>query len=370
MMKKSHILIIPIISFFIFSGIYSCKKDQPIDPIIEDDPELIDDLRNVRILKVEQTVSPNQFPFTNNTLMTVEYIYNDEKLTQIKTLKSNGEALDFDVSYFSDDSVKISFPDQRSMWEPFFGTYWLKSVHFQNRKNLFDIVNHYETDFPGLFNREHKQRKVSFITNSENNIYSISGSFTGANAIPTWVGDGIKARDFKYSNGMLKGYHLFNKSGMFSIDSLGQNYQIEFEYSRAHDIPNGLIHLFNHAVTGVYQFGFEDLFFHWIYDISLDNSITLLNNIREKVIEPNYNFSDWIIGFGFPHIEAFNRTNNQIVQKKNVQGTKFYDLDTTSTPISIIYKDVNETTTYPYSIDTTNKILKIAGLNIYYEIID
>lgn len=366
----SHPMLRYILILFLSITVFTaCKKDI-LPPKEEDKPTVQDDKRNVRILKVVQEESPNQFPFSNSTLMTVEYKYEEEKLIQIRTQKSNGENFDIDIHYLENDTIAILFPDLKSLWEPYFGTYWFKEVKFRHRYPLYEILTIYETEFPGIFYRGKKTRSVLFTTDHEQKLYAIESKFSGDNALPAWNGNGISIKNFQYHTGLLKSYQLINKMTMFSSDVNGQEFQVHFDYSKAPEIPNGLIQIINHALAGVYQFGLEDYFFHWIYDISPDNHITVMNGIKDKVIQPNYNFSDWIIGFGLNTIHALPNSNNHIISKKTQSGLKFYDIDTSNQSTNILFQNVSHAKDYKYTIDTIQKTLQIAGLKIYYEIVE
>lgn len=347
--------------------IISCKKDAA--PKEEENPVIQDDNRDVRILKVEQTVSPNTFPFSNQALMTVEYIYEGPRLTTIKTKGTNGEEMTFELSEDENGQTTVTFPETESLKEPYFRLYLLKSLNIrQYNQKVIQVSNDYDVTVIGLGQNGLKQRTVEFTYNVNGLLNSVISNFTGDNSIPAWNGEVLNWAAREYSNNLLRKYRVINHNPLFNGQSRGQDLEIHVSYEKATEIPDGLIRKINQALLGLSNFGLEDYFFHWIYDIREEHHLTLMEKLNEVVARPNYTFADWIISFGLPQHDFLPEQYNQLVSSRHISGKVFTDIDPSG--LSAIYDTVDTTLSYPYRHDKDSRTLEISGLKIYYQIIE
>lgn len=347
--------------------IVSCKKD--VEPEADNDPVVQDDTREVRILKVEQTVSPNTFPFSNHSLMSVEYIYDSDQLTSIKTKDSNGEEMTFILTQGEDGQSTITFPDTESMKDPFFRLHILKSLNIRKHNDkVIQVSNDYEVTLIGMGSNGSKQRTAEFTYNVNGLLHSVKSNFTGDNGIPTWNGKVLNWAAREYSQTLLKKFKILNHNPLFNGQSSGQDLEVNVNYEKASEIPDGLIRKVNQAILGLHHLGFEDYFFHWIYDISEEHHLTLMERLNEIKAHPAYTFADWIIGFGLQQHNMLPEQNNQLIASKEISGKVFTDIDPST--IAAIYHSVDTTISFPYLHDKSSRTLEIYGLKIYYQILE
>ena len=77
-------------------------------------------------------------------------------------------------------------------------------------------------------------------------------------------------------------------------------------------------------------------------------------------------FSDWLVSFGLPKYQIIPAQNVGLISSKRTIGKRFADF----VDGNLVYKDIDSTVTYPYVFDPVAKTLEIAGLKIWYEVVD
>jgi hypothetical protein len=137
-------------------------------------------------------------------------------------------------------------------------------------------------------------------------------------------------------------------------------YYLEEIYEYYNDdflIPKGLIKHINGAIFGAYYFGMEES-----YNLFTINSVTSPPENSNN----NTAFQDWIFLFGLPQTLDGNR--HQLIKSKRIQGEKnvgFEGFENT-----YIFNNMDSTATFPYTHDPIAKTLEIAGLKIWYEVVE
>ncbi|MCO5249386.1 MAG: hypothetical protein M9887_10635 [Chitinophagales bacterium] len=337
--------------------VLSCSKNK-------DDIPKEPDLSQVKITRVEQKLSPNQFPFENNRFMQVNYIYNElNQLIKIETWSTGGEALMYHVTY-DDDQIHITLPETESLMDPILGAFMLKDINVKTANGKMTLVENsidvYVDEEPEV---GRKVRKVGFFYDDSifnNNITTYEGD---DHPFMKWnVGGNITS--MKNQGERIAQYHISNQFPNFGLADIGQNLDVTLNYKFAPEIPRGLIAFVNQALSGLSNLGMEDYFFHWLYDIDQNTNISFVP--VGDVMKNNYNLADWIVSFGLPQINTLNTNENQIIRSKAIKGKVFTDIDNGN----VKYKQVDNTTYYNYKIDRKKRILDIANLVIYYEIIE
>lgn len=361
--------------FFSVILILSCKKEAPLDPNTSGETE-VRDVRGVRILKVEQTKSPNTYPFISNTLATVEYHYNDDQLEIIVMKKDNGSVLEFDVVY-KGDSILINLPNDSSFNAPYYNNDFsrLRMTQFKfymHNNQVVTIENDNATFFNPIYYGR-KERKVFYSYNSDGGLKGINSKVEGELQFPINIeGDPYLVMNTEYDRGLLKKYDMKYYAQFASgLYQYGRDLNYSIEYKKAYELPDGLVQLVNQAVMGITNLGFEDYLYHWVYDIDPNSETAVFQNIKRVVKSPNYAFADWIISFGFPHISFLPSSQNNIVTTKRVRGKVLNDIAVIdASELEVRFKDIDSITTYNYHVNMNANVLEIAGLKIHYEIIE
>lgn len=343
----------------------SCKKD-PTEIIKEITPptEKVswNDTQKVRILKVEQTASPNSFPFDIDALMTVDYIYSKGVLTGIAVRRGettytfpNTSAIagkyEFDLT---DDPVLAGGIFQFRKISLLVASSKLSSGH-----------NSYKFDFPWAEGPAlNKNAKYSYSSNGT--LASITGSefITGMRENELHAGT--------YKNGLLKNYTVKNYIPDYQvIPNIGQELEIQATYQTASGVPDGLIRYINQAVLGLSQIGFEDYYYQMQYDLRPGSALATDGGHTAAVAKYNHTFADWIISFGLNEAFTIPHQGNQLIFTKHTTGKKVIDGTPESvdgsTPLVYEYSNVDVSSSYPYIHKADEKIIEIAGLRIYYD---
>ena len=356
--------------------LFSCKKE-PAE-IIEQNEITWNDTQKVRILKVEQTKSPNSFPFDTDDLMTVEYVYADDVLKEIIVQRS-GEVYSYPRVASEEDKYEFDLTRDIKyggifVWQ--FSLLNISSGKINSSQKKF-------THGIGLIGKRLKDANYSY--GSTGLLSSIKGTGIKGEEDDSLITipKGIELNTENYENGLLKAYSLKNYIQAYDPlleQVLGQDFKVQAAYQSSTDVPDGLIRLVNQAILGLSYTGFEDHMYHAQYDLRVGYG--LISESGEEahaiaVAKYRYTFADWIISFGLNNAYAIPNQGNQLIASKYIKGRKLidgeyeYDPDNyTDRLINAVYSDVDSTAYYPYTHHVESKILEIAGLKIYYELVD
>lgn len=360
-----HLIIYLSVSLILFS----CKKESA--EIIEQNEITWNDTQKVRILKVEQTESPNSFPFDIDDLMTVEYVYADDVLKEIIVHRS-GEIYVYPRMVSEDN--KYGFDLSK---DPKYGNIFSWKNSLLNMYNGKITSSHkiygYPFGYPGdLFRDTYYHYELGGLLNSiEGTGIWREGEF--------FLKDlkGIELKTEEYENGLLKTYSLGKYMEDFVVpkQTMGHDFKIKATYQISSDVPDGLIRFVNQAVLGLNYIGFEDYADHFQYDLRAGSA--LMGEGSEDahasaVAKYRYTFADWIISFGLNDAFSIPNQGNHLIASKHISGRKIVDGTPSIEDTLPVYEyaPVDSTANYPYTHNATNKTLEIAGLKIYYELVD
>jgi hypothetical protein len=136
---------------------------------------------------------------------------------------------------------------------------------------------------------------------------------------------------------------------------ISENLEYKVQYSPVNGIPRKLIGLLNAALLGYLKTGIED-----VASIALEQGLAGLP-IQMRTLEVDR--ADWMFLFALaPYINPFE--SDHIVSSISIKGTR-YDLLWLNQNT-----EINSTTTFPYTHDPVAKTLEIAGLKIWYEVVE
>lgn len=308
--------------------------------------------QNVRINKVKFTKSPNFFwPFIDSTFF-VDYLYNElGDLEEIK-LRSN-EHPDFNktlsVSY--DFDQKNSFVENKTISCFEFAT---SGFDFVDNKIEYDIDKVVSVDgkinvctFGFISPSSPITRNVIFSYFDNGLLESINSyiSITSSNRV------GTEIREIKYDDQYnVKSFIKISHSFLLEDAIQGESFSNSIAYSSAIEVPDDLKRKVNQAVIGFNASGLEEYYFKSgdpkIYDSEL--------------------FSDWLVSFGLPKYQIIPAQNVGLISSKRTIGKRFADF----VDGNLVYKDIDTTVAYPYVFDPVAKTLEIAGLKIWYEVVE
>jgi hypothetical protein len=151
----------------------------------------------------------------------------------------------------------------------------------------------------------------------------------------------------------LHSINLYNTT--FDENHISENLEYKIQYSPINGVPRKLTGLINAAILGYLKTGIED-----VTSITLEQGIAGLP-IQMRILEVDR--ADWMFLFAIaPYINPFE--SDHIVSSISRIGTR-YDLLWLNKNT-----EVNSLETFPYTHDPIAKTLEIAGLKIWYEVVE
>ncbi|MCO5231440.1 MAG: fibrobacter succinogenes major paralogous domain-containing protein [Chitinophagales bacterium] len=345
--------------FIVLFAIIACKKDliptntnpPTTNPPNTENPTTDD--KKVRIVRVEQTVSPNSFPFDTDQLMNVEYVYSNGILKRVVIKRGVSTYV-----YFNSSNENTHYDIDLSA-DPTYNS----SINFSkiklnvNNGKIESVVNDFAVSIaPGqVLNKNFKY------------IYNNSGALTQINS-KGLISEkkSLEVRTGDYENNLLKNYTLKNYILDYNpIPTIGQDYKMQVSYQKADGVPKDLIRKVNQAILGLSPMGFEDYSFHMEYDLH-PNPSDLVH--IQKVAKYKYSFADWIISFGLTDAYSIPEQGNQLISSKHIKGQKVIEGKIVNNIFSQPqYASIDSISQYAYIHHAEEKMLEIAGLKIFYE---
>jgi hypothetical protein len=378
-MKKIIVLLMTISAIL---NMTSCKKD--VEPDIDNQPN-----SNFRILKVEQTIALNTPPFLNyGGRYTVEYSYSNDTITTT-IYNERGGPLQRTPRYIFKDGQRFICNFRQGLF------------HFMNFANaivgqndsriniennrissmedeilvnlIYDItgkIRHSKFSYSGNYLKEIN----AFIVNEAKGFFqedSIDPSFNLK--VNSWSGNLISSYScIDYISPFIGGR---TEVPPISDTKVGRDLEYLFMYENYNgNLPEELVRRVNQALMGIAKGPMEDYIFNWQLDIlKNDNNDFFKNwpdveqNYFSEILSsnPKYVLADWIWSFAHPSFNVLPK-QDKIITSKRMVGKKMVDI-INGEPV---YQDIDSTVTFPYTHDPVAKTLEIAGLKIWYEVVD
>ncbi len=359
--------------FAIYMMVLSCKKEPTEIRITWQDSQ------KVRILKVEQTVSPNSFPFDTDDLMTVEYTYTDRILKEIIVHRS-GETHIYPLTASESCRYEINLSKDIK-----YGgiLVWINSLLNTSGGKISSNQKRYGDGF-GWGAKFFKDSYYTYGTNGLLGSIKVTSIWSdGSDSVSILKETELETKS--YSNALLKTYSLKNYLLEYDpateLDQLaGQDFTTKATYQTAAGVPDGLIRLVNQAVLGLNRMGFEDYYLHSQYDIRTESDLIEEDKKAAHaadVAKYRYTFADWIFSFGLNNAFVIPNQGNQLIATKHITGKTLVDGeyeydedDHRDRLINPVYLDIDSIANYLYIHNSIDKILEIAGLKIHYELVE
>lgn len=330
----------------------ACKKEQPF---IETPLSTWEDSQKVRILKVELNKIFTTSPFNGDTSLFVEYIYNsNEELYQI-LLKRNSLSSDVQIQLvtITDQSFNIeyNFPSCLGYEWKFINN----SIQMKDNR-IYKVSGNYNQCIFGMPQLNTLNRISNFSYDKNGLLEKIQSNMS------TSLRNGTEINITSYDENQLKSYQVASYTSVFSDKSIeSENYKVDVKYKEAKEVPDGLIRMINQALLGINSIGFEDF-----------NIIPEFQDISYISIDfPEASGSvmiDWAVSFGSSKIQTL-PAQNSIVSSKRIYGKRVASLNEEEGEL-YNYVQVDSTANFPYIYDAFAKTLEIAGLKIYYELVE
>lgn len=354
---RSYLIIISIIVL----AISSCKKDEVKKEAVKPIPAGWFATQNVRILKVEVTKQFATLPFNGAKNFNVKYNYNDKgRCISIVTSQEYSDdpniySYTHEISYDSNDILlNFGFNAYGSILE---NKYNIQNMRLNNISSMYDFIlsGHDLGEFKriSIFNYDDKGflKKIDF-----NFDYNESGQYFYPSVISILNYNGNEVSKFKVvSNSLI----VVNPGEV-------ENYTVDVSYASDNNIPDDLKRMVNQAILGLSFTGLEGFTINPEY-IKNDFLLNFYPNASMSV------FCDWIFSFANPEIQTIPAQNIGIVTSKNIKGKRVLndsEENIESPNYPYIFTEVDSTANFPYIHDAAAKTLEIAGLKIYYELVE
>jgi hypothetical protein len=381
----SRLIIILILSI----AFISCKKEADGDKIID----LTD--ANIRITRVEQLFPLKTPPFAGDGVYASEYILKNNDSISVNMFRGltvpNEVRSPIIVSKEDNESFKVQFKGLS------FGSIGadyncgVDNSSIRTKEGLIQTIVD-ELLSARTFCIVDRTRVVEYFYQTDK-ISSIktridcplpsecdSVSFPSLNYtiseydIKQWSGNNIlQYTYYSYNEYFLS---LQNLDLIFGRDiGMGKELTIDLRYKENNSfIPKMLLIKVNQLLSGVLAGPLDDFIHNWQIDfVSEANTFTFpyLNEDAKayyRDLNANTNktvLGDWIWSFSHPSLNVLPE-QDKIISSKRIVGKKMVDI-VDGEPV---YQAVDSTASFPYTHDSVAKTLEIAGLKIWYEVVD
>lgn len=361
----------------VFISIFSCKKEPDGNRLMDGD---------VRIIKVQRTTQTNSVwglaPFFNRPGLVV-YEYDDNDFTKYisffcspdKVTNCDGD-LSSPVSFFykvnSIKSGELNFKVDY-IFEPFadvatkaFLTLDEINIDIKNGA-LYNISSSMSVKpnpigvglVPGFL-----KYRIRYNDSVSRNNHSFSAKVESIDmeSNPELEGELLR-EELESSSSELTKFKEFSTTmkaffnGSYPIvneeDYYTENLNYEVSYSQITGVPTKLIGLINAAIIGYLKTGIDD-----------HPSIryqAFLTGENADINQPY--FSDWMFLFGLaPYLDQI--SSDKIVNNVKITGKRH------AFQLAYQYDDINSSISFPYTHDPVARTLEIAGLKIWYEVVE
>lgn len=348
---RSYLIIICTLVF----AISACKKD-----VIKKEegipfPQGWFASQNVKINKVEFKRDFGGYFLGSDSTFYFEYKYDTlGRIYEIK-LKSY-EFLEFEKSYnisYIANTNKFIFQNN---FPPCLNSNFYKMEYLNNEFEFFDnklskINGIFISCGFGIPSTNENKRIASFSYNEDGLLKSIysNNDFWVSGRLGTDIDNILYDESNAVKSLELISHYFDSKENTFEAE----NFVINFDYQPANDVPDGLRRIVNQSILELNSLGYEEYFFQQLIESSGSSK-------RE--------YTEWFSSFGIQQLQTISSQNIGLISTKHLKGNRVNSYDElTSLPI---FTQVDSTANFPYIHDASAKTLEIAGLKIYYELVE
>jgi hypothetical protein len=378
---------------------FSCKKE----PVVNKDIDLTD--ANIQIVKVEVIDNSLNPPFLSQSQYSIDYEYYDDKIvvkatipgwvnkSKIIELKDNKNCIYVKYNWIrltrfepvEDERYLLYYGDVTSFGNfinnPYATCFYFEESVIKSIKDTFNAIISPLVGYvwPSQFGETNLDYSGNFITSAsrlyhhENGYEHLtSGEGSRLNSI-VWDGSYVKSYDIKNTlNKYFPAELLFSDlsisedSGELILDapSIGADFNVTLSYQTASGIPLELIRLVNQALGDLLPTAISDYIL--THNSFFESNSFFWRNYGDTFYKPSSIFNnDWILTFADKRLSIIPE-QNKIISGKRIQGLYLSNI-IDKRPV---YKPIDKATTFPYTHDPIAKTLEIAGLKIWYEVVE
>lgn len=385
-MKKlnslSSLMIITLLSVFVFS----CKKEPAINKVID----LTD--ANIRITRVEQLYPLKTPPFAAGGVYASEYILNTGDSVSINMKRGLTKPTEIRppiiISKESNELYKVQYKGL-SFFAFGNASCGVDKSHININEGLIqEITDELNSAITFCFVDRIRVAEFFYL---EDKISSIKTridcpwpsecdgtplKFTVSEYnVTNWSGNNLTKYNYYSFHEVLYDYQNLDKSVLGLEIGVGKELSVELNYIENNSfIPKMLLTKVNQLLSGVLAGSLDDFIHNWHIDFITENNTFMfpylsdgsqflmrdLNKTTSKKV-----LGDWIWSFAHPSFNVLPE-QDKIISSKRMVGKKMVDI-IDGEPV---YQSVDSTVIFPYTHDPAAKTLEIAGLKIWYEVLD
>jgi hypothetical protein len=352
-------------------AILSCKKRLDENRIID----LTD--ANIRIIRVEQLEDWGSPPFLFGRT-NFQFLYQNENIgidyngiNDPSNLSGQHQLIENSSGNFH---VKYQFSSNRHFFTANYNEI-AKPVSTSIRieeervRSFYDTINTWLPSF--LIENPYQFRNVHFTYDSDNRLETVEGEYLSAGyeyvdgdaislTVQSWNDNYVES--YRYKKVLNKVY----KAGFMpflNAPSAGIEMDVQVQYNMPDNMPKMLIRMINQSFLDIFPAVSEDYLFNWMAFFRKDGN--WLTNFYIIESTPKHFHSNWILTLSHPRFTVLPE-QDQIISSKRMVGKKMVDI-VNGQPV---YQAVDSTATFPYTHDPIAKTLEIAGLKIWYEVVE
>jgi hypothetical protein len=341
---KTNLLLVVLFALLLIS----CNKDDTAR--ITSEEIGWDATQNVRVRKVAFNLPLGSFFWSMDSTYVAEYEYNDfGAVTRVKVSSGTYDSSftkNLELNYFQ-DGQKIVFQNVMPSCEDMnlYGFEFFSTELFTDGSKALRLSGKFnECTFGFPSPSSPISTNASFSYSSIGLLATINSSVNLIAGVKVGTEIGKVAYDAK---NRLISYEKVSNSPL-AIEQLDR-LALNVEYSAGDDIPDGLRRLVNQSILGLNSFGLEESVF----------------SIKHSV-QANNGFSDWVAVFAAPQLQSIPAQTEGMISSKRISGRKVISVSDDAPS----FEDVDFRISYPYTHDPIAKTLEIAGLKIWYEVVE
>jgi hypothetical protein len=375
-----------------------CKKDDENLRI----PEIDLTEANIRVAKVEVKQNTFNFPFTSETLYTIYYEYIDQSFRAVVDMEGYFSRHNFLVGKWltpEQMSVEFIWPELTQNMiidRKYFGYFPVGSgaptavrrpttsqIWFDESQIAKIEDSYYSTiDFStgNGFSSQYRAIDLEFQLGLLNSLQGAYDYLEGNDHLIK--GNGVKLSEVTWEDGLVKSYairetlnkywpwgdlgSLFPEAQGLILTSpkVGINFNVTLQYTEALGVPKMLLRMVNQSLGNLLPTALSDYII--THHSLFDEDSYFWKNFGDDIPKPTTYFNnDWILTFADPRLTVLPE-QVKIISSKTIQGQYLSNIASNQP----VYKTINTTATFPYTHDPVAKTLEIAGLKIWYEVVE